>query len=136
LAQVLRRHGGNALHWKNRRFWPVLLESATSIFWGYSFVILTAIWITSYAVGYPPIGASPIPNWWGMMMATVCLAQLLTGVVLDRRYDVGLGRSYGVAVFYPLIYWMLLALVTFRSTPRGFFRRPERKVTRWQTRRD
>jgi len=136
LAQVLRRHGANALRWKNRRFWPVLLESATSIFWGYSFVILTAIWITSYAVGYPPIGASPIPNWWGMMMATVCLGQLLTGVVLDRRYDIALGRSYAVAIFYPLIYWMLLALVTFRSTPAGFFRRPEKKVTRWKTRRD
>lgn len=136
LAQVLRRHGGEALRWKNRRFWPVVAESATSIFWGYSFVILTTIWTISYAVGYPPVGASPIPNWWGMMMATVCLAQLLTGVLLDRRYDLELGRSYVVAVFYPLIYWMLLALVTFRSTPEGFLRAPEKKGTTWKSRRD
>jgi biofilm PGA synthesis N-glycosyltransferase PgaC len=71
-----------------------------------------------------------------MSMATVCLGQLLTGVLLDRRYDSGLGRSYAVAIFYPLIYWMLLALVTFRSTPAGFFLEPERKATRWKTRRD
>ncbi len=136
LAQVLRRHGKEALKWKSRRFWPVVAESVTSIFWGYSFVILTTIWIISYAVGYPPVGASPIPNWWGMMMATVCLGQLLTGVLLDRRYDAELGRSYPIAIFYPLIYWMLLALVTFRSTPAGFLRAPERKGTRWKTRRD
>lgn len=136
LGQVLRRHGRRMLAWRSRRFWPVLAESVFSIFWGYSFVILTSVWILSYAVGYPPVGASPIPNWWGMSMATVCLGQLLTGVLLDRRYDYHLGRSYAVAIFYPLMYWMFLAIVTVRSTPEGFFRAPQRKGTQWKTRRD
>ena len=136
LAQVLRRHGARMLAWRSRRFWPVLVESFFSILWGYSFVILTSVWILSYAVGYPPVGASPIPNWWGMSMATVCLAQLLTGVLLDRKYDHELGRSYAVAIFYPLMYWMFLAIVTVRSTPGGFLRRPPRKGTQWKTRRD
>ncbi|MCA9753111.1 MAG: poly-beta-1,6 N-acetyl-D-glucosamine synthase [Gemmatimonadetes bacterium] len=136
LAQVLRRHVREALRWRSRRFWPVVLESSFSIAWGYSFVLLTALWILSYAVGYPPIGGSPIPNWWGMLMATVCLGQLLTGVLLDRRYDERLGRSYVMAIIYPLIYWMFLAIVTVRSTPRGFFRSPTRKGTQWKTRRD
>ncbi len=136
LAQVLRRHGGRALRWRNRRFWPVIAESSASIFWGFSFVILTAVWILSYAVGYPPVGASPIPNWWGMSMATVCLAQLLTGVMLDRRYDHELGRSYFISIFYPLLYWMFLAVITVRSTPTGLLRAPARKGTQWKTRRD
>jgi biofilm PGA synthesis N-glycosyltransferase PgaC len=87
-------------------------------------------------VGYPPVGASPIPNWWGMSMATVCLAQLLTGVLLDRRYDRELGRSYVVAIFYPLVYWMFLAVVTARSTPIAFLKGPQRGATTWQTVRD
>jgi biofilm PGA synthesis N-glycosyltransferase PgaC len=136
LAQVLRRHGPRFLAWRARRFWPVLAEAVVSIFWGFSFVILTSVWILSYAVGYPPVGASPIPNWWGMSMATVCLGQLLTGVLLDRRYDRELGRSYAVAVFYPLVYWMFLAIVTVRSTPSGLIRGPGREGTRWKTRRD
>jgi biofilm PGA synthesis N-glycosyltransferase PgaC len=136
LAQVLRRHWTKCLRWRSRRLWPVLLESVASIFWGYSFVILTSVWILSYAVGYPPVGASPIPNWWGMSMATVCLSQLLTGVLLDRRYDHELGRSYVVAIFYPLVYWMFLAVVTARSTPVGFARSPRRGAMTWQTRRD
>jgi len=136
LAQVLRRHGARALEWRSRRLWPVLMESSASIFWGFSFVILTSLWILSYLVGYPPVGASPVPNWWGMSMATVCLGQLGTGVLLDRRYDYRLGRSYGVAIFYPLAYWMFLALVTVRSTPAGFFKAPAKKGTQWKTRRD
>jgi biofilm PGA synthesis N-glycosyltransferase PgaC len=104
--------------------------------WGYSFVALTSVWILSYLVGYPPVGGSPIPNWWGMLMATVCLGQLLTGVLLDRRYDERLGRSYVIAILYPLIYWMFLAVVTVRATPAGLLWAPARRGTRWKTRRD
>ena len=78
LAQVLRRHWRAVFTWRCRRFWPVVFESFLSILWGYSFVLLTLLWFISYLVGYPPVGGSPIPNWWGMLMATVCLGQLLT----------------------------------------------------------
>ncbi|MBZ0268705.1 glycosyltransferase [bacterium] len=136
LAQCLRRHFRNVVRWRSRRFWPVVLESVFSILWGFSFVLLTSLWLLSYLVGYPPVGGSPIPNWWGMLMATVCLGQLATGVLLDRRYDVRLGRSYVIAVLYPLLYWMFLALVTVRASPAGLLRSPARKGTQWKTRRD
>jgi len=122
LAQVLRRHGKEACTWKSRRLWPVIVESYLSILWAYSFVIFTALWAVSYAVGYPPIGASPIPNYWGMLIGTMCLLQLLVGVLLDRRYDQQLPWYYIVAVVYPIIYWMLMALVTFVSTPGGMMK--------------
>ncbi len=133
LSQVLRRHGVTALAWRHRRLWPVMLESTLSILWAYAFVLLTVIWIISYSVGYPPVGASPIPNWWGMLISTVCLSQLLTGVLLDRRYDRGLGWYFGIAVFYPIIYWILLAIITASYSPRGLMRNPiAGRLTRWQ----
>ena len=132
LAQVIHVHGGQVLEWKHRRLWPVLIESLLSMLWAYAFVLLTSLWILSYALGYPPVGASPIPNLWGMVIATICLMQLGTGVLLDRRYDKGLGWYYGVAVLYPMIYWMLMAVVTFVSVPRGLFRKPGKGVTRWK----
>ncbi|UCH84785.1 MAG: poly-beta-1,6 N-acetyl-D-glucosamine synthase [Candidatus Latescibacterota bacterium] len=122
LAQVLRRHGREAFKWHSRRLWPVLIESLLSIVWAYCFVIFTALWAVSYAVGYPPIGASPIPNYWGMLIGTMCLFQLLVGVLLDRLYDRRLPWYYVVAVVYPIIYWMLMAVVTFFSTPGGLMR--------------
>jgi biofilm PGA synthesis N-glycosyltransferase PgaC len=131
LAQVLRRHGRDVIAWKARRLWPVMVESFLSILWAYLFVGLTALWAVSYAAGYPPIGASPIPNYWGMLIGTMCLLQLLVGVLLDRRYDRTLQWYYVTAVFYPLLYWMFMALVTVVSTPGGLLRsarrdRPER----------
>jgi biofilm PGA synthesis N-glycosyltransferase PgaC len=134
LSQVLVRHGRELMQWKHRRFWPVLIEANLSVVWAYAYVMLTVIWLVSYAVGYPPIGASPIPNFWGMLIATVCLLQLFTGVILDRSYDEQLKRYFIVAVFYPLVYWILMAVITVATAPRGLsVNRQKRKVTLWKT---
>ncbi len=137
LGQVLRRHGRVLLSWKDRRTWPVLFEAVLSVIWGYCIVLFTLLWALSYAFGYPPVGVSPIPNWWGMLIATMCLTQLLTGVLLERRYDRTLLPYFGVAVFYPIIYWLLMAVITFIATPGGL-RAPRRRhaPTRWRTARD
>ena len=105
-----------------------------SILWAYCFVFLTAFWIVSYAVGVPPVGASPIPNWWGMMIGTLCLLQLLTGALLDSRYDGNVMRSFPVAVMYPIVYWMLMSIITALATPAGLFKRNSQGgVTLWRT---
>lgn len=133
LAQVLRRHSGGALTWKTRRIWPVLIESYLSITWAYCFVLFTGLWAVSYAAGYPPIGASPIPNYWGMLIGTMCLLQLLVGVLLDRHYDRRLPWYFIIAVLYPLVYWMLMAVVTFVSTPGGLIRSTKGEIpARWK----
>jgi biofilm PGA synthesis N-glycosyltransferase PgaC len=134
LAQVLRRYGGVAVSWPSRRMWPVLWESALSVAWAYCFVLLTLFWIVSYSIGIPPVGASPIPNWWGMTIGTLCLTQLLTGVLLDSRYDRTVLKHFPVAVTYPIVYWMLMSLITAFATPVGLFRRTRTgSVTQWRT---
>ncbi len=132
LAQVLRRYGPGILNWKSRRLWPLVGESFLSILWAYCFVFLTALWILCYSIGYPPVGASPIPNWWGMLIGTMCLIQLMTGVVLDRRYDRKIPAYYFTAVFYPLLYWILMAVITSISTPGPMLSRRQRGPVRWK----
>lgn len=138
LGQVLRRHGRDVLFsWKRRRMWPILFESSLSILWAYTFVVLTIIWVFSYSVGHPPVGASPIPNWWGMLIATLCMVQLGTGVLLDKRYDREIVRYFPIIIYYPLVYWMLMAVVTAVSTPRGLFGTSSAGTpTRWRTKRE
>jgi biofilm PGA synthesis N-glycosyltransferase PgaC len=136
LAQVLRRHARVAVTWRSRRLWPVFYESVLSIVWAYCFVTLTSFWGVSYAFGIPPVGVAPIPNWWGMTIGTLCLLQLFTGVMLDARYDSSVLRHFPVAVVYPIVYWMLMSLVTAYATPAGLLRRPRRgAVTQWKTQR-
>ncbi|MDO9387441.1 MAG: glycosyltransferase family 2 protein [Thiobacillus sp.] len=132
LMQVLHKHHDVILHWKYRRMWPIFIESFLSILWSACFVILTTLWIVSYAAGYPPVGAHPIPNLWGMVIATLAILQLFTGTLLDRRYDPGSLKYYPYAVYYPIVYWMLLAWANFISL-HWLFRRPSRKSIRWST---
>ena len=137
LAQVLRRHGGVMRSWKSRRLWPVLVEAVLSIAWAYCVVGLTGIWLVSALVGEVPVGVSPVPNWWGMLIGTTCLLQLGFGVALERRYDRTVPRHFYLAVFYPILYWLLMAVVTVIATPMGLGGRPVRgAVTRWRTPRE
>jgi biofilm PGA synthesis N-glycosyltransferase PgaC len=135
LMQVFHKHADVMAHWKYRRMWPVFIESALSIVWALCFVALTSIWLASYAIGVPPIGASPIPNLWGMTIGTLCLLQLLIGTLVDRRYDSGILRYFAYAVWYPLVYWMFLSVTTVLSL-NWLFKRPARgHAVRWDTRR-
>ena len=133
LSQVLTRHLPELRQYRHRRFWPVLIEANLSVVWAYSYVALSLVWLASYAVGYPPIGVSPVPNFWGMLIATVCLFQLMTGVLLDRSYDRGLPRFFVVAIFYPVVYWILMAVITVTTTPVGWgVNRQKKKYTLWK----
>jgi biofilm PGA synthesis N-glycosyltransferase PgaC len=134
LMQVLRKHHDVLLHWRFRRMWPIFVESTLSILWALCFVVLTTLWILSYAAGYPPVGASPIPNFWGMTIGTLCLVQLAIGTLVDRRYDRDIWRYFPYAVYYPIIYWALLALATVLSLRYVFVRPPRQSVT-WTTQR-
>lgn len=132
LMQVLRRHRDVAYTWKLRRMWPIFTESVLSTLWAICFVVLTVIWAVSYAVGYPPVGAHPIPNFWGMIIATICLMQLMTGTWMDRRYDPETPRYFPYAVYYPIVYWMILSLTTFIALP-WLFKKPGQRAVTWKT---
>jgi poly-beta-1,6-N-acetyl-D-glucosamine synthase len=134
LAQVLRKNALAMLNWKTRRLWPVFIESSFSILWAYTFVGVTAFWLLCLLAGVSPYGASPIPNLWGMTIASACLVQLLVGALSDRRYDPKIMRSYPDAIFYPLVYWMLMSTITAIYTMRGFFGRRQ-DVQRWKIQR-
>lgn len=134
LAQVLKRHWPLLFRWRERRMWPVYWEASLSILWAYTFVFVTTYWLTSYFAGYRPAGASPIPNLWGMLVATACITQLLTGALMDRRYDDQLMHHFPVAIFYPLVYWILMTLITSIYTIEALVKRPPKMQT-WKIRR-
>ena len=134
LAQVLRTNAGMLLDWRTRRLWPVFAEAVLSIAWAYSIVTLVCFWGLSYLVGLEPLGANPVPNFWGMVIATVALVQLGVGVWLDRHYNRNVGRFYLWAPVYPLFYWGLMLVVTVAATPSALLRRASR-TSHWRTER-
>ena len=132
LAQVLRRHADLFLDWRTRRLWPVFIEAVASVAWAYLAIGMICFWGLSYALGLEPLGANPVPNFWGMVIATVALVQLAVGVWLDGRYNPSVLRFYLWAPLYPLFYWMLMLVVTVTATPAALLGR--REVTaHWRT---
>jgi poly-beta-1,6-N-acetyl-D-glucosamine synthase len=135
LAQVLRRNWQVPFRWKLRRLWPVWCESVCSILWAYTMVSITLFWVVSRIAGYTAYGSSPIPNFWGVMIATACLVQLFVGAIMDRPYDKRILSSMPDAIYYPVVYWMLMTLITTIYTLDGFFRKRP-KLQTWKIRRE
>ncbi len=135
LLQVLRRHAAVMITWKTRRQWPIYIEACLSILWAHCFLAVLAFWAICFSVEVSVPGVSQFPNVWGMTVATACLAQLLTGVLLDARYDPTVRRALWIAPLYPLGYWLLMSLVTVRSTLPALVRR-QPDLARWATTRE
>src|SRR5215218_3165637 len=134
LAQVLRRNASIVGDWRSRRLWPVFIEAILSVAWAYTAVTMIGFWAISYTIGFTPLGANPLPNFWGMVIATVALVQLGVGVWLDRHYNRRVGRFYLWAAMYPLFYWMLMLVITVTATPAALFGR-RTATSHWKTER-
>jgi len=132
LGQVLRRHAVIFTDWRWRRMHPLYIESAFSYLWSLTFVGVTAFWIFCYAVGHPPRGGSPVPNFWGMLLYTFCLLQLACGTWLDSKYDPEITQHFPVSIIYPTFYWFLLSITSCFYTTRGLLKRTSLHTpTRW-----
>jgi biofilm PGA synthesis N-glycosyltransferase PgaC len=134
LAQVLRRNATMFADVRTRRLWPVFIEAILSVAWAYTAITMIAFWVISYTVGLQPLGANPLPNFWGMVIATIALVQLAVGVWLDRHYNREVGRFYLWAAMYPLFYWMLMLVITVTATPGALLGR-RGKTSHWKTER-
>lgn len=132
LGQVLRRHARVAVTWKDRRLWPVYAEAVCSVIWAHLFFAILLLWAASAVLDVPLRGVSPFPNWWGMLIATACLVQLGVGTLIDHRYDRRVREAYLWAPLYPAGYWLLMAVVTVRSTLPALLRKPAGPA-RWRT---
>jgi len=132
LGQVIRRNSFifRGLRW--RRLYPLYAESVFSYLWAVTFVTVTSYWILCYALGHSPRGGSPVPNFWGMLIYTLCLIQLACGTWLDSRYDPGILRQYPVSIIYPTFYWFPLTVSTCIFTTVGLLSQVNSKLpVRW-----
>jgi poly-beta-1,6-N-acetyl-D-glucosamine synthase len=135
--EVLVKHAGI---WKNieyRRFWPIYIEYTLGAIWALSLATVVAIWailglakyacnlsvLTSscapvYAIGQAmPIFSNPLyPKWYGAVLCLTCLFEFLVSFVIDRKYEKGIMRYYFWVVWYPLVYWVIIAITTVKAS--------------------
>jgi len=65
------------------------------------------------------------------LIASACLVQLAMGAFQDRKYDPKIGLCLVEAIYYPLIYWTLMSMITGIYTMESLFRKPP-ALQRWK----
>ena len=132
LAQVIRRHGRAALRLHNARIWVLLGTACLSLLW----VHLLALWLVLSLLGLRPFG--DIADRWMPALGLIAAATIVTGTLqgfvgawLDKRDDPPIMRQMLWAPWYPVVYWIGLALVVLRDTIPGFVRKP--RLATWAT---
>jgi len=124
-SEVLMKYAKSMFQWKNRRIWPIFMEYALSTVWCYCLAGTALIWLLGYFVELPYElrVRSMVPEWTGVLLSTVCLAQLLVGLAVDVKYDKTLMRLVPWLIWYPAIYWIVNCVVTVYAFPKAVFKK-------------
>lgn len=131
-AEVALRHApalGERL--RHRRLWVVFAEYATSVLWSYVMLGLILLWVAGAFVPLPDAWRVPslLPDWHGVVLGATCLLQFAVSLLIDRRYEPGLGRNYYWMIWYPFAFWLLNMLTTVVATPKALAKRRGTRAT-------
>jgi len=124
-SEVLLKYAPFMFKWKNRRIWPIFFEYMTSIIWCYCMFMTLVIWLMGFFIDMPPEWAlnSIIPGWTGILLGTICLLQLFTGLALDAKYDRTVFKLIPWLIWYPAIFWMLNCIITIVAFPKAVMKK-------------
>ncbi|MEB3702961.1 Poly-beta-1,6-N-acetyl-D-glucosamine synthase [Candidatus Bealeia paramacronuclearis] len=128
LMQVLKWNADVMTHLKWRRMWPVFIEAVLSTSWvvAFALVLIFELLTCKLEGDYSPYFLK-----WGIVVATVSLVQLFTGLMVDSRYDKDVLKFFPYAIYYPLIYWITMVAVTLWALPVLF--KNSKESIRWKT---
>jgi biofilm PGA synthesis N-glycosyltransferase PgaC len=130
-SEVLLRYLRHMFSWSARRMWGVYLEYFVSILWSYTMLLLSLLWLWGLFFPLPAGMQFPtlIPAWSGVILSLTCLLQFAVAMILDARYEKGLGRCYYVMIWYPLAFWLINLLTIVVGLPKALLKkRGERAI--------
>ena len=124
-VEVTQRYLNNLLSWRTRTMWPVLIEYLLSVIWSYVMLAILILGLLGTFVYLPPWMRipGPLPTWCGAILGTTCIFQFLVSVIIDRRYEDGVGRQFFWIIWYPVAYWIIGMLTTVVAVPKARLKR-------------
>ncbi|MDR2878065.1 MAG: poly-beta-1,6 N-acetyl-D-glucosamine synthase [Chromatiales bacterium] len=124
--EAFLRYLPNAFSWRSRRMWMVYLEFITSVVWAYLMITILTIWVAGLFIELPPElqrFANVKPNWNGVVLGITCMLQFAVALMIDRRFERGIGKIYYWMIWYPVMYWVLNVFTCALAAPRAVLRR-------------
>ncbi|RCV90609.1 poly-beta-1,6-N-acetyl-D-glucosamine synthase [Billgrantia montanilacus] len=126
-GEVFFRYFSQSIRWKNRRFWPLMLEYIISVVWCYSVIILLVSWAVSQVI-MPmswPINAH-ILSYFGSVLVAISIIQFSVSFYIDSRYDKKIIRCAYWSIWYPFAYWILNMTTVVIAFPKAMMRQKGR----------
>lgn len=136
-SEVLLKHYKKMATWKARRILPIYLEYLISVFWAYVMMMFFILWVISYFINLPKGVLIPgmYPTWGGMLLGLTCLLQFAVSLIIDSRYEKGMGREYYWIIWYPIAYWAVNVAVAvsglYLAVRKTFFSKTKSKRAIW-----
>ncbi|WP_051516606.1 poly-beta-1,6-N-acetyl-D-glucosamine synthase [Herbaspirillum sp. RV1423] len=126
-SEVFLRNADIFLHWKHRHMWPMFIELAASLLWVYATASLTVILLIAFLLGE----STPMQPWQSILstqstffiLIISSLIQFSFGLYLDSRYEKDLWKTYVWIIWYPFVYWIMIACATLVGFPKALFRK-------------
>ncbi len=140
-AQVFLKQIRHMFAWNRRRMWGVLIEYCLSLAWAFALVLTFVLWGIGKFVAMPEglnVATIQPPAFWGLLLATTCLAQFALALLIESRYETRLFRLIFWVIWYPFFFWILTlttSLVGFARAlgqlrgKRALWTSPDRGIT-------
>lgn len=119
--QVLKKYAPAILSWKQRRIWPIYIESTLSVLWAYCFSLTIFMFLLGKIFQLPPsfVVKAVFPGYTGIILTCVCLMQITVGLIIDSRYEPKILWMLFWLIWYPFFYWILNASVAVVGLPKA-----------------
>ncbi len=91
---------------------PILFDYMFSLIWATSVLIVMFGFIIELLTGFTlelGIGGF-LPSFMGMLIGMTFFIQSAISLWIERHYEPGLFRFYGWIIWYPIAYWLIMAM--------------------------
>ena len=119
--------------WEFRRMWPLFFEFCFSTTWAFAYAISIVLFLLGLMIPMPDslyVQHLFPPAFTGLILGVVCLIQFAISLMIERRYEKGIGASLFWIIWFPVVYWLLSLFTTLVSFPKVMLKR-KRGRARW-----
>ena len=133
-TQTVLRLTPQMFHRRLWRLWIVWFNYMLSVLWAYAILAGFLAWCFQWTPLAPlvnPVEFSRVPQGQGALLCMTYLLQASVSLLLDQRFEQGILRMIVWQVWYPLFFWVLLALTAVVGVPRAILRLTRTSTGTW-----
>lgn len=127
--EVIIRNWRVLFDWRYRRIWPIYLEQWVSLLWSISWLIITVYYFSTIST------VREVFIWFtfsSFALVFLSLIQLWISIRVDSKYD-KITKYYLWAAWYPVVYWILNAMIVIFALPKAIKSRIKGGYATWSS---